>query len=49
MTESQVQAGDDALYNVLKMLIQSGHEREIREFRWAERPMIWVKDDPHDL
>ena len=49
MTESQKQARDDALYNVYRMLIQSGHEREIREFKWAERPMIWVQDETSNL
>lgn len=49
MTEAEKQARDDALGRVYRLLLQVGRERDLREFKWSERPMTWVKDETRNL
>lgn len=49
MTGAQKRAQDDALYKAYALLFRLAHEREISEFKWAERPMTWVKDEASNL
>jgi len=49
MADGEKKAQDKVLYGVYNALIQSVHEHELKEFKWAERPMTWIKDEAQNL
>ena len=48
LTEEE-KACDHALYEAYCILFRAMHEREIKEFAWAERAATWLKDETRNL